>query len=168
MKPGTIAAVAQLPQLTVNLLRERYLDLFGEPTASRHKAWLVRRIAWRLQAQDEGGLSQTARQRAEALARDADIRLTEPRRPSDPAPILAGDNRTRQVDLPPSRNPGLAPGTLLRRVWRGRQVVVVVLNAGFEHEGRTYRSLSAVARAITGGKWNGFVFFGLKRPGTAA
>lgn len=166
MKPTTIAAVERLPTLTVAQLRDRYLTVFGEPTASRHKTWLVRRIAWRLQADDEGGLSERALARAAELAKDADIRLTAPRQP--PVASIAELPRTKAVPLPMIRDAGLAPGTILRREWHGRQVVVTVLTEGFDHDGQVYRSLSAIAKAITGTKWNGHTFFGLKQRSHAA
>jgi len=67
MTPSTAAKAARLPNMTVAQLRDYYHATFGEPTASRHKTWLVRRIAWRLQADDEGGLSERA------LAREPNI-----------------------------------------------------------------------------------------------
>jgi len=163
MQPATIAAVARLPTMSVAQLRDHYHSTFGEPTASRHKTWLVRRIAWRLQANDEGGLSERALARAAELAKDADIRLTAPRVASVVAP-----GRTKLLALPAQREAGLAPGTVLRRRWRNAEVIVTVLPDGFDHDGTVYRSLSAVARAITGTQWNGHVFFGLKpRKGAA-
>lgn len=166
MKPETTAAVARLPALTVAQLRDRYLAVFGEPTSSRHKTWLVRRIAWRLQADDEGGLSERALARAAELAKDADIRLTAPRR--EVVDVLAERPRIKEVALPQVRDAGLAPGTLLRREWRGKPVVVTVLTAGFDYDGQVYRSLSAIAKAITGTKWNGHTFFGLRPRSDAA
>lgn len=157
MIPSTAAKVARLTTMTVTQLRDHYHLTFGEPTASRHKTWLVRRIAWRLQADDEGGLSERALVRASELAKDAEIRVTAPRMSA-----LADVARTKHLPLPSQRDAGLAPGTHLRREWRGRQLVVTVLPDGFDHDGTVYRSLSAVARAITGTQWNGHVFFGLK------
>lgn len=157
MLPTTIAAIARLPTMTVAQLRDHYVTTFGEPTASRHKTWLVRRIAWRLQANDEGGLSERALQRAAELAQDAELRVTAPRakRVDDPT-------RTKEIALPASRSEDMAAGTVFRRVWRGQEMVVTVLPNGFDWNGTVYRSLSAVARAITGTQWNGLVFFGLK------
>ena len=81
--------IAQLPTLTVTQLRQRYADLFGEITQVGNKQWLVKRIAWRWQAQAEGDLSERARQRALHLANDADLRLNPPKvLPELPAPEL--------------------------------------------------------------------------------
>jgi hypothetical protein len=70
----------QLQRLTTVQLRQRYLEVFDEAARSSNKTWLIKRIAWRLQAMAEGDLSDRARQRAAALARDADLRLAPPRR----------------------------------------------------------------------------------------
>ena len=70
--------------------------------------------------------------------------------------------------MPQIRDAGLVPGTQLRRDWKGHQAVVTVLHDGFDYDGQVYRSLSAVAKAITGTKWNGHAFFGLKQRSDAA
>jgi hypothetical protein len=67
--------VAALQRMTVRELRERYAEVFGEETPADNKAWLVKRIAWRIQALAEGDLSQRARHRAAELANDADLQL---------------------------------------------------------------------------------------------
>jgi hypothetical protein len=72
--------VAALQRLGVKALRTRYAEVFGEQTPAHNKVWLVKRIAWRLQALAEGDLSERARQRAAELANDADLRLSPPRR----------------------------------------------------------------------------------------
>ena len=69
-----------LERWTTQELRQRYLDIFGEAARSHNKTWLRKRIIWRLQALAEGDLSERARQRAAELARDADLRLSSPRR----------------------------------------------------------------------------------------
>ena len=71
MSPKVTAEIARLPDFTVNQLVERYAQVFGEECRSRNKQYLVRRIAWRLQANDEGGLSQAAIAQAKKLAGDA-------------------------------------------------------------------------------------------------
>src|SRR5262249_5710582 len=86
--------LATLPMLSVAQLRSRYAETFGEPTRAAHKAWLIKRIAGRLQALAEGDLSERASQRATELANDADLRLSPPKpaiaaTPENPAPSLA-------------------------------------------------------------------------------
>lgn len=167
-KPASSAttrnALAALPAMPVAALKERYLEVFGEATRSANKQWLIRRIAWRIQALAEGDLSERARRRAAELARDADVRLRPPTGPASLPPTEGARLMTvtgrivRQTD---ARLP--VPGTVLRREYRGMQHEVHVLPSGFSHEGKTYRSLSAVAAAITGSHWNGFHFFGLDK-----
>ena len=71
--------VATMERMTVGQLQRRYVEVFGEPVRSRHKQYLIRRIAWRLQANVEGGLSERALRRAEELANVADVRVTPPK-----------------------------------------------------------------------------------------
>jgi hypothetical protein len=152
--------VAVLQRMTVKELRARYAEVFGDETRTGNKAWLVKRIAWRLQAQAEGGLSERARQRAEELANEADIRMSPPKpRIDGPAP---GPTVNATVDFTGDNRLPL-PGTILTRDYKGHKLQVRVLAGGFEHEGQVYRSLSGVAKAITGTHTNGYLFFRLNQ-----
>jgi len=153
--------IAALKRMTVKQLRARHIEVFGEATRSGHKEYLVKRIAWRIQAVAEGGLSERARRRAEELANDADLRTHAPCRqmPDGQQPDIAA---TVHFDHDP-RLP--MPGSILTRRYRGRDIVVKVLPKGFEHEGDIYRTLSAVAKVVTGKHWNGYHFFGLNQNG---
>jgi hypothetical protein len=153
--------VARLERTTVDGLRARYAEVFGEQTNGRHKEWLIKRIAWRMQANAEGGLSERARRRAMELANDADLRVTPPRE-RKPAP--GAEERTKTAATKVRSN--LLPGTMLNREYKGRMVRVTVLADGFEYEGERYKSLTAVAKAVTGKHWNGFHFFGLRQKGS--
>ena len=148
-----------LDQMTVNQLRKKYQELFKEPTASRHRQWLVRRIAWRLQALAEGGLPERARRRASELARESDLRVTPSR--SCRSAEQPADRARRDRRLP-------SPGTVLTRRYKGRQVQVTVGQHSFQYEGKSYGSLSAVARAVTGSHCNGYHFFRLGKHGVNA
>ncbi len=153
--------IAALGRMTVGQLRDKYLEAFGEPTNSGNKQFLFKRIAWRIQSLAEGGLSERARRRAEELARDADIRLTIPR-PRKEVDVEGATMVT--LAAPPALRSGdrlPLPGTILTRKYRGQRVETKVLPDGFEYDGQVYRSLSAVAKAVTGSHWNGHLFFGL-------
>lgn len=148
-------ALERLQRMTIEQLRMRYQEVFGEECRSKHKQHLVRRIAWRLQALAQGDLSERARRRALEIANDADLKVQVP-------PAWVQINRTSTADAtrrPDQRLP--APGTLLTRTYRGKTIVVKVLAEGFEYQGQHYGSLSAVARAVTGTRWNGLLFFAL-------
>ena len=159
MQPTLAQQLAGLAYLSPAALRRRYAELFGETIHTGNKAWLVKRLAWRLQALAEGDLSDRARRRAAELAQDADLRVTAPKsaQPTTAAaPTLRPMPRAADGRLP-------APGTVLTRRYKGRSVHVRILEHGFEYDGAVYRSLSAVAKAITGSHGNGFLFFRLTR-----
>jgi hypothetical protein len=146
--------VAALQRLSIGQLRQRFAELFGEATAASNRTWLVKRIAWRMQALAEGDLSERARRRATELARDADLRLNPPRGQTATA------TPPEPVTVPAPVDPRLPPpGTTLARPYKGQLVQVQVLTDGFAYAGRVYPSLSAVAKAITGSHCNGFHFF---------
>ena len=121
-------------------LKERWRALYGSLPPSRlGRALMIRAIAYRMQEQALGGLGQATRRR---LARAA-------------AEVGAG----RAPSPPPS---AIKPGTRLLREWQGVVHEVIVLENGVRYRGETWNSLSAVARAITGTRWSGPLFFGLK------
>ena len=152
-------AFAALERMTVTQLRQRYGEVFGEETHGRNKAWLVKRIAWRMQVQAEGGLSERGRARAEELADEADLRLNPP-----PMKPLAPEEESAVRVLPFAADERLPPpGTVIARKYKGRTLQVKVRADGFEYEGEVHASLSAVAKAITGSHCNGFTFFRLTR-----
>jgi hypothetical protein len=148
--------LARLRTMTPAALRDRYFEVFGEPSRTGNKDFLCKRIAWRVQALAEGSLSERAKKRAAEIACDADIRTTIPR-PRAVTPDAA--TATSPAPRPAKRLP--MPGSVLTREYRGRSVAVTVLRNGFDWEGQVYKSLSAVAKAVTGSHWNGYLFFGL-------
>ena len=149
--------VAAMERMTIGELRGKYAEVFGERTNGRHKEWLIKRIAWRMQANVEGDLSERARRRAMELANDADLRVTAPRKPRPDA-----ERRTKTVVQPATDT---LPDRMLVREYKGRKIVVNVTKNGFEFEGERYRSLSAIAKAVTGSHWSGHRFFGIQKGG---
>ena len=157
-------AVADIPEqfaalrdMTVAQLRERYREVFGEPTRSRNKDWLRKKVAWRIQELAEGGLSDRARARIEELADDAPVRWRF-------SGNGAGSSEAAPADRPVQRDPRLPePGTVLTRTHDGVEHQVTVLDDGFEYRGERFASLSRIAREISGTNWNGFLYFGLQR-----
>ena len=139
----TLAAqVAALQNAPVAELAARYIEVFGHPPRSRRNAaWLRKRIAHQMQVVAFGGLSRVARAALDRIT--AEIKLPD-------APVAA-----------PAMNDALRPGRVLLRQWHGQTVRVVTTADGYEWDGRAFRSLSAVATAITGARWNGKLFFGL-------
>ena len=155
--------LAAMRQMNARELQAKYAEVFGEATRSRHKEQLIRKIAWRMQANAEGGLSERALRRARELANDADLRVTAPRKPK-----RSRKGKVKTVARKTTNNGTLLPGTILTRVYKGRELQVTVLTDGFEFEGERYRSLSAIAKMITGSHWSGNRFFGVQKKGGAA
>lgn len=152
------AQIEALRRMTVRELRGRYREVFGEESRSNHKQFLFRRIAWRLQADGKGGLSECARQRALEIANDGDLRIRAPKG----FDFDAAGQRCVQGQIAPDADPRRPlPGTVLERQYKGQQVIVKVCDDGFNYNGQRYRSLSAIAKEITGTKWNGYLFFHL-------
>ena len=152
--------VEALRDLTVNQLQDKWIEVWNEPCRSRNKDFLRKRIAWKIQANAYGGLSQRALDRARELA---DETLLKIRGAATPGPGCPETKMTRQSfrSSDDARLP--VPGAVLTRVYNGRKIIVTVLDDGFEWDGQKFGSLSAVAKAVTGAHWNGFLFFGIDR-----
>ena len=124
--------IAGLDSLDLHQLRDEWRRRYGLPPRFRSTDLLRLMLAWRIQAAMHGGLDNDTRQ---VLARKGAVE-------------------------PEGRQLGI--GATLRREWQGAEVIVTVIDKGFEWNGRTFRSLSAAATAIAGSKWNGPRFFGLR------
>jgi hypothetical protein len=160
MDNAVLMKIESLRRASLAGLREKFREVFQEETNSRHREHLFRRIAWRLQALAEGDLTERAITRANEIAQDADLRKVAPADffslDGKPIQTTPGDRDRRQQDR---RLP--LPGAMLNRKWKGRTILVEVLAEGFRYDNRHYTSLSAIAVAVTGTRWNGLAFFGL-------
>ena len=146
---GTVLAqLAALQRLSVNELKVKWEDLFASAAPNNSRAFLEVRIAGRIQELTYGGLSRDTRRALDLLADEVEGKKVRKSVISDP------------------RNPVI--GTRLVREWDGAEHVITVLKDGFDWQGRRYKSLSAVARDITGTQWNGYRFFGLRERKDAA
>ena len=141
-KTDVLRRVSGLRTATTAELKRQWVELFGKAPPPFSRPFLQSRLAHRIQELTYGGLKPETVARLEALGER-----------------LNG----RNVGLRPIRRP--IAGTRLVREYRGVEHVVTVMTGGFEYEGRPYQSLSAIARTITGTRWNGLTFFGLK-PGS--
>ncbi|MEX2388854.1 MAG: DUF2924 domain-containing protein [Phycisphaeraceae bacterium] len=158
------AELAAMARMTPKQLRARYLEVFGEPTRSGNRRFMIKRIAWRMQANAEGDIEQRMkriRARAMELARDSDLRTTAPKRPQPP--VEPNASRTVERTARFAAADELTPGTQITRPYKGQTIVVTVLTDGFEHGGQKYRSLTAIAEAVTGTHVSGRAFFRLNQ-----
>lgn len=160
LTPEMREEIESLPTLTVNELREKYGEVMGYATQSRNRMFLMRKLAWGIQAREWGDISPEAWQRAHELADLRFLRTRLPKGAEVAAVATAPAAKRKPVNL--SRDPRIPmPGCIITKDWGDKRIEVRVLEEGFEFEGRTYRSLSAVAKDVTQTNWNGYVFFGL-------
>ena len=154
--------LTELQDMGLADLRAKHVALFGEEARSKNLPFLRKRLAFRMQERVHGGLPPEVKERLEELAPSG---LAVPPKP-EVGPNRAGKAGPGNVEAE-QRDPRLpAAGTTLRREHQGFVHEIDVLDRGFRYRGRDYRSLSAIAKEITGTAWNGFGFFGLmKGPG---
>jgi len=148
-RTSVLRQLAALEQMNNEQLREKWLDLYGEEAPKYRKVFLMKRLAYRIQELFYGGLSEPAKGCLKRIAA------------TDPVASL-------KVPVSEARKPqsSILSGTRFVRVWNDVQHEVIARDTGFEYDGRIFRSLSAVAREITGTRWNGKIFFGLKGSST--
>jgi hypothetical protein len=143
MNNNVLAQVAALPKMGAPELKKMWKELYRTDPPLFNKPYYVKRLAYRIQEVAFGVDSSRIDKRLSALCeRDLDKPARERKR--------------LEVHRP-------ATGTRLMREWNGQELHVTVLEDGFEYKGERYTSLSAIARKITGTRWNGLVFFGIKR-----
>jgi hypothetical protein len=135
-----LTRLAALKTAPIPDLKSLWRDLFEAEAPPFNRTFLESRLAYRLQELAYGGLAVTTIARLENMAEDFDA---------------TKGRRKKELDRP-------IAGTRLVREWKGVEHCVTVREDGFEYQGRPFQSLSAVARAITGTRWNGLAFFGLK------
>ena len=142
MTDAVLAQLAALKMTPTPKLKEQWRELFGTEPPPYNRRFLEHRLTYRIQELAYGGLKPETIERLQALAEDLD-----------------GGDPTRRRQAAKDRP---IAGTRLIREWQGVEHCVTVRDDDFEYQGRPYKSLSAVARAITGTRWNGLIFFGLK------
>jgi len=142
-------------------LQRLHQRLFGYAVPSGNSELARRRIAWHIQSEREGGLPESVREHALAIAKESSLRI-HVRRGGVESPLCHA-TVTGIVSDHDSRLP--MPGSIIVKEHRGTTITVRVLDDGFEYGGRGFASLSAIAKEITGTKWNGFLFFGLAKDG---
>jgi hypothetical protein len=147
MSTDTRPQLAELRRLSMSDLKQRWRDLIGTDPPQYSRSFLVSRLAYRLQELAHGGLSPSAIADMDAILDDAGC-------------DKLGRIRRRRNGGPGHRK--LLIGTRLMREWDDDRYEVTVVKGGFEYRGERFSSLSAIARLITGTRWNGPAFFGLR------
>jgi hypothetical protein len=142
MNDSVLAQIAALPRKSTPELKALWRELYDREPPPYSKPFLVKRLAYRIQELALGGLSARAEAKLNERIEEEDLRLKGKR------PVRRGDRPIA--------------GTRLIREWQGVEHTATVLDDGFEYQGRRYQSLSAIARAITGTRWSGPLFWGLR------
>lgn len=146
MTDSVLAQLAALKTAPIGELKATWRELFDTEPPPYNRRFLEHRLGYRIQELAYGGLKPETIDRLDALADELDGKLS----------------RRRRIENKP------ISGTRLIREWKGVEHQVTVRDEDFDYQGRPYKSLSAIARAITGTRWNGLVFFGLKNQKGAA
>jgi hypothetical protein len=156
MKETIEVKIAALKNKTIPELQKEFEALFDNQKASSdNKVYLVRRIAYRMQELEYGGLSQKAQNRLKELIGLYDPVNNKTIRPKVSVETQARTkSRDRDTRLP-------IPGTIIMKNYKGMKIQVKVLEKGFEYEGKVYKHLTAIADKISGAHWNGYNFFNL-------
>jgi hypothetical protein len=145
MSNSVLAQIGALKSMPVTALKTRWRELFDTDPPPYNRRFLESRLAYRIQELAYGGLKPDTIERLAALAEQVDGKAMRRARSAQDRPIA---------------------GTRLIREWQGVEHSVTVRDDGYEYQGRPYKSLSAIARLITGTRWNGWIFFGLKNQRT--
>ena len=151
MRKNVADKIEKLYELSSGQLMAEYTRLTGESYYTHNRKSLIRKIAWLYQPADSPPLSQIALDRVDELVKDSKLRTKPPQ-----------DFNLDIPDLKAPKKQKLQPGTILSKTYNGEDYEVVVLDRGFLWNNRIFKSISAVAKEITGSHWNGNIFFGLK------
>lgn len=150
MDGDIIRQLAELDRLPYGELKQKWVGMFGAEPPGYNRVFLIKRLSYRIQELAYGGLRPETRAKLDAvLEAEGFDELGRPG--AEPKPQMPGD--------------GIVPGTVLVREFQGERHTVTVLADGFEYRGKPYRSLSSIAREISGCRWNGPSFFGLRGKG---
>ncbi len=161
METTLIRRIHRLREMTVGDLRVEWLKLYGEPTRSRNRDYLWRRLAWRVQELAHGGLSDAAKAKIDELAPDTFTRARSPHNGNGVAPA-GGHDQHQHRDHRDPRLP--SPGTVITKSYKGRELRVTVRDSGFEFDGAMFPTLTTLAKKITGcTSISGWLFFGLTK-----
>ena len=145
MEPTVLRQLTELQEMPYPALKEKWRGLYGTEPPAYKREHMVRRLAYRIQELAYGGLADETKAELERIAEEDEQRRHGARA-----------NRRKPKDTHPT------PGTRLVREWNGQRHEVTAVEGGFEHNGRKHRSLSAIAKTITGAHWSGPQFFGLR------
>ncbi len=156
MSEAVLDKIMMLKNASVSELQKKYSELFnGKKVPSSNKVYLWRKIAYRMQELEYGSVSVETQGKIQELITKYDPVNNKSLRPDN-----AFDNQVKKTRL--SRDKRLPiPGTVVTKEYKGIMLQVKILESGFEYNGKVYKSLTAIAKEVTGAHWNGYLFFGM-------
>ncbi|MDD5681682.1 MAG: DUF2924 domain-containing protein [Candidatus Omnitrophica bacterium] len=156
MTDNILAEILALKEASLSELQKRYSELFdGKKVPSNNKTYLWQRIAYRMQELQYGSLPQEAKDKVKAMAQEYDPINNKALRPNTDINNIADKqyiSRDRRLPI---------PGTVITKNYKGTDIQVKILDKSFEYNGKVYRTLSAIAKEVTGSHWNGYLFFNI-------
>ena len=153
MEETKLAEILELKTKSLEELKAKYQEVFGQEPATNNKVFLWRKIAYRMQEIEHGGVFVETQGKIQELIIKYDPVNNKSLRPDN-----ASDNQAKNARL--SRDKRLPiPGTVVTKEYKGIMLQVKILERGFEYNGKVYKSLTAIAKEVTGAHWNGFLFF---------
>ncbi len=151
MEDSILSRILALKTASLSELQKEYSTLYdGKKATSNNKTYLWKRIAYRIQELEYGGLPEEAQNKAKELVREYDHINNKALRPD----VATKHYMSRDKRLP-------IPGTLITKNYKGADIRVKILEKGFEYNGKIYRTLTAIAKEVTGSHWNGYLFFNM-------
>ncbi|MCX5709688.1 MAG: DUF2924 domain-containing protein [Candidatus Omnitrophica bacterium] len=156
MAETSLSKIMELKEKSLGELKAKYEELFpGQQAPSNNKVFLWRKIAYRIQELEYGGIPAESQSKIEQLIKQYDPINNKALRPD-----AATENRPKKKNL--SRDKRLPiPGTVITKEYKGISLQVKVLESGFEYNNKIYKSLTAIAKEVSGAHWNGYLFFNL-------
>ena len=156
MAETKLSQIMELKEKSLGELKTKYEELFpGQKAPSNNKIFMWRKIAYRLQELEYGGISAETKSKIQQLIQQYDPINNKALRPDnipENQPKKSGINRDKRLPI---------PGTVITKEYKGISLQVKVLKSGFEYNSKVYKTLTAIAKEVTGAHWNGYLFFNL-------
>ncbi|MDD5109530.1 MAG: DUF2924 domain-containing protein [Candidatus Omnitrophica bacterium] len=156
MQENLLTNIMSLKDASLGELKQKYSELFeGKFAPSNNKTYLWKKIAYRLQELEYGGLSTEAQGKIQELIQKYDPVNNKAIRPEN-----APQNKSNKTSLRRDKRLPI-PGTVITKEYKGIKLQVKILESGFEYSSKVYKTLTAIAKEVTGAHWNGYLFFNL-------
>jgi hypothetical protein len=156
MQENLLTKIMSLKDRSLEELKKKYSELFeNKPAPSNNKTYLWKKIAYRLQELEYGGLSVESQGKIQELIQKYDPvnnKAVRPENTSQNEPKKANLKRDKRLPI---------PGTVITKEYKGIKLQVKILESGFEYSNKVYKTLTAIAKEVTGAHWNGYLFFNL-------